>query len=138
MSYPWILTIHCLCISLSIWLPWIDFCISQIGKMLLVPEENMIRICLLLSLLFQYISHRIKKYFSSNVSRVELIPKLTSFRHNLMVENWQRIFYLRVYLYPVYWRDCYLFFFQMKFFLFFFYLWCLNNCESYIINITLL
>ena len=60
ISYPWILIIHCLCISLSIGIPCIGCCISQIGKMLLGPQENMIRIRLFLGLLFQYLSHRIQ------------------------------------------------------------------------------
>ena len=63
ISYPWILTIYCLCISLPIWLPWIDCCILKICKMLPGPQENLIRIRLLLGLLFQYISNRIQNIY---------------------------------------------------------------------------
>ena len=60
ISYPWILTIHHLCISLSIGISWIDCCIFRIGKMLMVIQENPIRIRLLLGLFFKYLHHRIQ------------------------------------------------------------------------------
>ena len=37
---------------LYIVIPWIYCCISQIGKILLGPQENLIRICLLLGIFF--------------------------------------------------------------------------------------
>ena len=60
ISCPYIITIHCLCISLSVGLPWIDCCISQIRKMLLSQQENMVCIRLLLGLLFRYLYHHIQ------------------------------------------------------------------------------
>ena len=40
ISYPYIITIHYLCISLSIGLPWIDCWIYQICKMQLINQEK--------------------------------------------------------------------------------------------------
>ena len=57
ISYPWTLTIYCLCIYLSIGLPWIDCCIFRTGNMQLGPQEKLIHIRLLLGLLFRYLSH---------------------------------------------------------------------------------
>ena len=58
--YPWILTIHFLFIPLYIGPPWIYCCIFQIGKMLLCPQKNLIRVRLLLGLLFWYLSYLIQ------------------------------------------------------------------------------
>ena len=63
MSYPRILTIHCLFIYLSLGITWIDCCISQIGKILLCPQENLIFSRLFLGLLFNYSSCRIQNMF---------------------------------------------------------------------------
>ena len=64
ISYPWILTIHCLYTSLFTGLPIIDCCTSTIGKILLGPQENLIFIWLLISLLFQCFFHRIQNISS--------------------------------------------------------------------------
>ena len=63
IAYPRILTIHNICISLSMVLPWIDCCILQISKTLPGPQERLIRIRLLIGLLFQYIYHYIQNIF---------------------------------------------------------------------------
>ena len=88
ISYPWILTIHSLHIPLSIGLPWTDCCIFWTCKMLLGPQEKPIHIRLLLGILFWYLFSLYSKYFSSNVSRFELIPTSMIFRHNLTMDFW--------------------------------------------------